>query len=340
MGYYLRRVFQAVVTFVAGMFPTYSLFRLIPGGPLEAMVSQRIARAVERGEQPNSEEIAEDIQELTGINPETGPVEGFIQYASDIVFRQDFGQSLFYGEPVFDKLFEAMPWSMFISVYGLIFGFTATIFVGVVMAWFEGTKIDSGLTVFVLILNSIPYYVGAVVMLVVLGFYWGLFPTGGRMDPATTPGLNLPFIFGILHHAALPIISGFVVGFAGGSLGMRGNTIRIMGSDYLRSARLRGVSTNRILSRYLTRNAVLPIYTGLMIGIAGIFSSNVVSEYIFQYPGVGWLLLRALNNQDYPMIMGGFIFFAGLTVIGIMIADLTYPLIDPRAKSGADREVY
>lgn len=340
MLYYVRRVAQAVVTFLLGMFLTYTLYRLIPGGPLQAIVTQRIQQARERGEQPDTQQIAENVEELTGINPEAGIIEGFVGYASDIIFRLDFGTSIYYGDPVFDRLFEAMPWSLFISVYGLIFGFTATIFIGVLMAWFEGTKVDAGLTTFVLFTGSIPYYVVAVVMLIVLGFYWGLFPTGGRMDPNTTVGLNLPFIFGILHHAALPILSGFIVGFAGGALGMRGNTIRIMGSDYLRSARLRGIGTNRILSRYLARNAVLPIYTGFMIGIAGIFSSNVVTEQIFSYEGVGLLLLTAILNQDYPMLMAGFIFFAGVTVLGILVADLTYPLIDPRVKSGADREVY
>lgn len=340
MRYYVERLLQAVITFVAGVFITYALYRLMPGGPLEAIMADIVQERTRRGESIDPQELGERAERLTGINPEDGILEGFYNYAYDIVVYQDFGRSIGFGDPAFDVLFRAMPWSVFISGYGLLLGFTAMVLVGALMAWKEGTKVDSGLTVFVLTMNSIPYYVGAIVMLVVLGFEWGLFPTGGRYPSGVQPGFNLPFMIGVVQHAAMPILSTFIIGFAGGSLGMRANTVRIMGSDYLRSARLRGLSTNRILTRYLTRNAILPIYTGMMIGISGLFGSSVITEQIFQYPGVGWYMFEALELQDYPLLMAGFVFFTAMTVLAILVADFTYGLIDPRAGSGSNRESF
>lgn len=339
-GHYVRRILQAVITFVASVFITFAMYRLIPGGPLEALQRRLIQEMQAEGGNVDQEKVARLTEQISGVNPDKAIVPAFVDYVEQIVLYQDFGQSIAFQEPVFDILFRAMPWSIFLSVYGLILGYSATILIGTLMAWKEGTKIDKGLTVFVLVMNSIPYYIGGLVMLIVLGYEWQIFPTGGRYPSSTTPGFNLPFMIGLIEHGALPILSQFIVGFAGGAIGMRGLGIRIVGADYLRSAKIRGISTNRILTRYITRNTILPMYTDFMIGIAAIFSSSVVVEIIFQYTGVGWYLFEALTLQDYPLVMGAFIFFSLVTIVGILIADFTYGLIDPRAGSGASQEAY
>jgi peptide/nickel transport system permease protein len=338
--YFLRRSLQSVLTFVIGLFVTFALYRLVPGGPIEALQQRLIRQMQSQQGTVNTQRVNRLTEKISGINPDQPILPAFAEYVVNIVLYQDFGTSIAYQKPVFEVLFTAMPWSVFLSVYGLLLGYAATILVGTLMAWKEGTSVDSALTLFVLTMNSIPYYIGGLVMLVVLGFQWQLFPTGGRYPAGVTPGFNLPFMIGLVQHAALPILSQFIVGFAGGAIGMRGLAVRVVGADYLRSARLRGLGTNRILTRYITRNSVLPMYTGLMIGIAGIFSSSVIVERIFQYPGVGWYLFEALTLQDYPLVMGAFIFFSALTILGTLLADLTYSVVDPRAGTGADREAY
>lgn len=340
MRYIIRRLAQAVITIVSGLFITFSLYRLMPGGPVEAIMAD-LAQDMRDGQGGvNQERLEQRAELLTGINPDQPIPVAFYDYVFDIVVNQEFGRSILYQRPVFDMLFEAFPWSLFISLYGLMLGFVAVVLIGVIMAWYEGTKVDSGLTVFILSMNAIPYYVGAIVMLTFLAFQWELFPSGGRAPPGVSAGFTIEYMTGILYHAALPIATNFILGFAAGALGMRANTVRIVGSDYLRSARLRGLSTNRILTRYLTRNAILPIYTSYMLGISYIFSSNVVTEQLFQYRGAGWLLLDAATNQDYPLIMGSFLWFAIITIAAIMFMDLTYGLIDPRAETGGTRESY
>ncbi|MFB6150658.1 MAG: ABC transporter permease [Haloarculaceae archaeon] len=339
MRYYLRRLAQAVITFITAMFITYSLYRFIPGGPIQQMQNELIRRAAAQGRAVNPERIARLVEADTGINPDQGVIVAFIGYIQHIL-QGEFGQSIVYNRGVFKILFGAMPWSMFIQSYGLVLGLSTQILLGSLMAWKEGSKLDKGLTVFVMGLNSIPYYVVAIVALVFFGFQWNLLPTGGRYPSSATPGFNLPFMIGIVKHAILPVMSAYIVGVGFGAVQMRGLGVSVIGSDYLRSARIRGLSSNRILTRYVARNTVLPIYTGIVIGIAALFSSSVVTEQIFQYVGVGWYIFDAVRLQDYPLVMGAFIFFVGLTIIGILIADLTYGLIDPRAGSPGEREAY
>ncbi len=339
MNYYLRRLWQAVFTLVMVIILTFVLYRMMPGGPLEAMRQSMIDEAVSQGQDPDMEYINNMVEIRTGIDPDQPMYVQFYEYMRDIIIYQDFGESIHYGDPVFDILFHAMPWSIFVSVYGLLIGFTINIVLGAVMAYYEGSRFDSSTTVVSIVLNSIPYYVGAVILLAFLAFRWNLFPTGGRFWSHTEPGFTVEFMLGVLHHGALPIMSGILIGFGGTALSMRGNCIRVMGSNYLRVARLRGLSDSRIAIRYVGRNAILPLYTGFMIGLAGIFSSSIIMEQIFTYPGVGWYTFDALNQRDYPLLMGILIFFSTITVIGVLIADLTYGLIDPRA-STSDKEGY
>lgn len=339
MNYYLRRLWQAVFTLFVVIVLTFILYRMMPGGPLEQMQQRMVDEAIGSGQDPDMQYINRMVEIRTGIDPDTPMYVQFYEYMRDIIVYQDFGESVDTGDPVFDILFYAMPWSIFVSIYGLLIGFTANIVLGAAMAYYEGSRFDSGTTVVAIVLNSIPYYVGAVLMLAFLSFQWDLFPTGGRYWSGTEPGFTIDFALGVLHHGALPIMSTVLIGFGGTALSMRGNCIRVMGSNYLRVARLRGLSDSRIAIRYVGRNAILPLYTGFMIGIAGIFGSSIIMERIFTYPGVGWYTYDALNNRDYPLLMGILIFFSTVTVIGVLIADLTYGLIDPRA-STTDKEGY
>lgn len=343
MNYYVRRTAQVVITFFSSMFIAYTLYRYMPGGPLEALISEQIQDHYETspGEPLPIDEIRQTAQRQTGISPDAGIVQGYLDYLYGMVVHQDLGQSItaYPSRSVYGVVIEHMPWSIFISGFGLLLGFTATLVIGTLMAWKEGTKTDSALTVFVLGTASVPYFVVGILMLGFLGFTYGIFPEGGRTSATVTPGFNIAFMQDVVMHAAMPILSTFIVGFTG-ALGMRANTVRIMGSDYIRSARLRGLSSNRIMARYLMRNAILPVYTGALLLLAGVFSSNVVTEEIFQYPAMGTVLLDALDFRDYPLLMGTFVFFTGITVFALLFADFTYGLIDPRAETGSTREVY
>ncbi|MFC4986456.1 ABC transporter permease [Saliphagus infecundisoli] len=338
--YYWRKIGHAFVTLISVTTITFALFRLMPGNPAQAMRAQFESQLEGSGQAADPEVLDQMVQVHTGFDPSQPIYMQYFEYVRDIVLYQDFGQSIQYGDPVFDILFRAMPWSVFISVYGLALGYSTNILLGAAMAYKEGSRFDGTMTVVATFLNSIPYYVGALLFLAFFAHDLGWFPSGGRYDTSIEAGLNPAFMASIVHHGALPIMSSFIVGFGGGALAMRGNSVRILGADYLRVARLRGIGSVRIATRYVARNAILPLYTQMMIGIAAVFSSSVVLEYIFTYPGVGWYTFDAINMRDYPLLMGSFLFFTIVTLIGILLAEFTYGIVDPRAGSGGENESY
>jgi peptide/nickel transport system permease protein len=341
MSYYLKRLGQSVLVFFVSITVTFALYRMLPFGPVEMMRVNLMNQLVQQGN-PSPEQVEKInrmVEAYTGINPEQPWYVAYYEYLYDIVVYQDFGVSITKREPVFQILFKAMPWSLFISIYGLALGTTVSLLLGAAMAYTEGSRFDAGMTVVSIINTTVPYYIVAIIALIVFSFNLGWFPSGGRMTQGTTPGFNYPFIAGIVEHAALPILSSFIAGF-GGALAFRGNCIREMGKGYIRLARLRGISQGRIAIRYVGRNALLPIYTSIMMGIASLFGSSIILETIFNYPAMGFVTFEALMDRDYPLIMGSFIFFTTITLLGILIADLTYGIIDPRVKGGGDRESY
>lgn len=342
MSYYLKRISQTVIVFFATITVTFGLYRLMPGGPVQQLRRQLQSQYLSSGQtlsQAQLEQINQRVETLTNIRPEAPLWQQYLDYMSGIIFHADFGTSITLQEPVFEVLFSAMPWSVFISVYGLALGTTTSLVLGAVMAYKEGSRFDTGLTVVSVTTTTVPYYIVAILMLIIFAFQLEWLPSGGRVTPGTQAGLNYPFVAGVVEHATLPVLSSFVAGF-GGALAYRGNCVREMGKGYLRLARLRGLSEGRIAIRYVGRNALLPIYTSLMLGIASVFGSSIILEQIFNYRAMGYVTFQALLDRDYPLIMGAFIFFSAITLLGVLIADLTYGIIDPRVKGGGDRETY
>lgn len=334
MRWITKRIIQALLTVYVVVSLSFGMIRLLPGGPMDYL---RAKLAEQQGMDP--ERVNNLIEVYTNVHPDKPLPQQYIEYMMAI-FQGDFGKSVWYNEPVAGILGDALPWTLLIMALSLLLTFFLGITLGAIMGYKEQSRFDFGATVGTIFLNSVPYYVAAVVLVYILGYQFQLFPTGGRMNQNTTVGFNIPFILGILHHAALPVMSMVITGFGGQALGMRGNSIRVLGEDYLRVARLRGLSEVRIALRYVARNAILPMYTNLMISIGFMFGGSVILEKIFQYPGIGYYMFEATMSRDYPLMMGGFLFITIAVVIGIFIADLTYGKLDPRASGGESREAY
>jgi ABC-type dipeptide/oligopeptide/nickel transport system permease component len=247
------------------------------------------------------------------------------------VLSGDLGQSLFLNESVSDILFSALPWSLFVLAIAIGFSNFIGIVLGAAMAYKQGSRLDSGLSTVGSILNSIPYYVMALGMLYILGYQQDWFPITGRYSAGNEPELSISFLIDALHHAALPASAYIITAFGGVAILMRGNSISVIGADYLRVGRLRGLSSRRLSSRYVIWNSVLPMYTRLLLRIGFMFSGAVVLERIFLYRGIGWYLFQGIQQTDYPVMMGSFVVLTIAIAIAIFIADVTYSLIDPRA---------
>lgn len=341
MSYIRDRLLQAGLTLYAVVTLGFVLNRILPGGPVDYLRGQVRQNPRDYGlpRIPTERQVNEVIRNLIQVPPDEPIHIAYVDYMQALLFEFDLGQSLIIarGVPVTELVLARAPWTIFLSTIGLLYGLLIGIVLGSLMAYYEGTKFDVGATVTSLLSGAIPYYIAAIGLLYLFGFQLGYFPTGGRADPDLTPGVSVSYISSIFYHAALPAFSFIITGIGGNALGLRANAIRLLGDQHLRVAELRGLSRYRISTAYLARNAILPMYTGIIIGLGGLLGGSVIMEQIFQYPGMGLLLFDAVVTRDFPVLMGGFILTSFLFVVGTLLADFTYILIDPRADVKAER---
>ncbi|WP_276256820.1 ABC transporter permease [Halomontanus rarus] len=331
--YYIERTFQLVLTIFAVMSLTFFLIRLLPGGPSDALRAQ----LRESNPSMSQAELNRRVQAQLNVMPDEPVHVQYVNYVSDL-FRGDMGDSISQSGTVAEIIAGAAPWTIFVVGSAVLIAFLIGITMGALMAYREGSRFDSGSTILSVLTNSVPDYIYGIILLWIVGYQIPLFPTGGRYSSETEPTINLiapgetfAFVFDAAYHAALPVISIILVAWGGWALGMRGNSIQILGEDYLRVARLRGLPRRRIALRYVGRNAILPMYTSMLITIGFLLGGSIIIEQVFSYPGMGYYMIEGLNRRDYPLMMGIFLVITTTVAIAVYIADLTYGLIDPRA---------
>lgn len=332
-NYYLRRTARVFVTIYLVATLTFALIRLLPGGPYTLLRSRLLRQGI-----PPSEVNAR-IENLQGIRPDAPLWRQYLDYMWSIA-HGDLGQSISLNAPVAEIIAQAVPWTVFIVVVSTILMFGIGIVLGALQAYREGSKFDQFISGSSIMMMSIPFYILAVLALFVFAFQWGWLPTAGTVASDVEKELSLPFLISALKHSVLPIFSYTVAGIGGQALAMRGNSIQVLGEDYIRVARLRGLPDRRIATRYVARNAILPMYTGFLLLLGFRLGGTVILEQIFSYPGLGYYMWSSLMSNDYPLMMATFLIITIALVVGVYIADLTYSKIDPRISVGDSGEAY
>ncbi|EJN57742.1 peptide/nickel transport system permease protein [Halogranum rubrum] len=327
MNYYLRRTVRIPLTILAVATFTFGLIRLLPGGPFTQLRIQLIRQGVP------AEQVNARIEALQNIRPDAPLWQQYLDYLIGVA-QLDLGRSISLNAPVIEILARALPWTVFLVVTSTVLMFVIGVLIGAIQAYKEGSRFDkvaSGSSIF---LMAVPYYIFAVLFLFFLSFQLNLFPTGNAVERGIEASLSAEYFLSVLHHAALPIIAFTIGGVGSTALNMRGNGIQVLGEEYVEVARLRGLPDSRIATKYVAKNAILPMYTGLLLLIGFRLGGTVVLEQIFSYPGLGYYLISAVNANDYPLMMGCFLVITVTLVIAVYIADLTYGLIDPRISAG------
>lgn len=331
VGWRVRRVSQAVITVFVVLTLSFLVTYVMPGSPVDALLAQLEEQGI------TGTDAQRQIEVLLTINPEKPVHLAYFDYMVGML-QGDLGESIWDKQPVATLLAERAPWTIFLLSWATFISFFVGIVLGAFMAYYEGGKLDVGLSVYAMIAGSVPYYIWAIAFLVLFTLIYPIFPTSGRSSVLVEPGFTLEYMLDILHHAALPILSLIISGSIA-SLSMRGNSIRVLGEDYIYVAHVRGLSDGRIAIQYVLRNAILPLYTGFLITIGGMFGGAIILEQVFTYEGLGLLFLKSLNRRDYPVVMGCFLLITIAIVIALLFADLTYSKVDPRA-GGEGRESY
>lgn len=322
---------MAVVTLLATIIFTWALLEYSPESPANYIFSAINPAAISGS---RAMQIYTSLEQyLDSLRPHGNPVIEALNYLWNFL-HGNMGVSIVYEEPVTLLVASALPWTLFIVTTSVVISFFIGIRIGEKMGYKRGTKTDSVLTMLFITIRAIPIYILGPILLFFLGYVLGWFPTGGAYSPNVTPGFNLPFIFSVIKHAILPITTLTVINLAGWALHMRANTIYTLGEDYVNFAEIRGVMDKIIEKKYVGRNSILPLYTSLIITLGFSFGGSVFVEEIFSYPGVGLLLYNSITSNDYPVEMGILVIIVFAVVIGMLLADLTYSLLDPRVKVG------
>ncbi len=327
--YFLPRLIQYLLTTFLGLSAIFFLPRLLPVDP----ITQEIARYQQFGQYIPPEQLEYIISTLKSLYGLEGTIwQQYITFWRRL-FTWDFGPSLArYPVSVRSLLAQFLPWTIGLLLPTLIINWLVGTLVGGIAGYYYRSTATKMLDLFAMVIRPIPYYILALLLLVVFAYLFPVFPIGGGI----TPGMKITFTFetikSLLRHAALPmltlIIGGVVVNFQTMKLFVQ--TVR--SEDYVWYASSAGVGQGIIVFRYVVRNAMLPAITQLALGLGTIFSGALITEMVFAYPGIGYLLYDAITRADYNMIMG--ISCASVVVVttSILFVDLLYPLIDPRIR--------
>lgn len=335
-SYTVRVIVQGLFTIWAVMTFTFFLIRLMPGNPLDVKIDQ-----LQRTQGIGYQEARARAAGLFGFDPNKPLGDQYIEFIGKLL-RGDLGQSITSaGTTVSDEILRYLPWTLFSVGLGLLVSFVFGVLLGLAMAYWRGGILDNVVTVIASILYGVPDYIIPLLLIIVVGIQWGWFSPGGMrggVDPSIPPGFTPEYIGSILKFAILPVLTYVLSSIGGWILTMKSSTLSTLGEDYINVAKARGLSERRILTGYVGRNALLPLVTRLAISIGFVVGGSVIVEELFQYPGIGRNLLRAINARDYTTMQGMFLVITIAVVVSNVLADLLFGILDPRVRLGGKDE--
>jgi peptide/nickel transport system permease protein len=335
-SYVVGVITQGILTIWAVTTFTFFLVHLMPGNPIDIKIDQ-----LQRTQNLDYADAKARAAGLFGFNPDQPLIEQYLDSLGKLL-HGDLGLSITSpGTTVMSEILQYLPWTLFSVGLGLFVSFTAGIILGLATAYWRGGLLDNIVTVVASILYGVPDYVIPLLLIIIVGIQWGWFQPGqvrGSVDPNISPGLTFEYVGSILQHAVLPIVTYVLASIGGWILTMKSSTISTLGEDYVTVGKAFGLSERRILTDYVGRNAMLPLVTRLAISIGFVVGGSVIVEELFQYPGLGRSLLKAINARDYTSMQGMFLIITIAVVVSNVLADLLFGVLDPRVRLGGKEE--
>jgi peptide/nickel transport system permease protein len=328
--YIWDRLFVFVATVAISVTIVFIMPRVMPGDPMTAVLS----KLGEVGGNMGGQALVADYTRR--FNLDKPPLEQYAGYLAQLA-RGDMGYSIAsFPTSVSDLLKQAIPWTVGLLTMTTLISWGIGSVIGGIAGWTSGrSRAVQALTPLALVLYTIPYYILAIILLFLLAYYWPVFPLAGAYAAGTSPALTLAFIADVGRHAALPALSIVLASLGWWFLSMRSLIIANRGEDYVTWAEAKGLPSQRIFWAYAFRNALLPQTTGLALSFGHIVGGALVTETIFAYPGLGYLIFHSIKNLDFPVIQGAVLLIILSVALANFVMDLTYPLIDPRIRFSA-----
>jgi peptide/nickel transport system permease protein len=278
-------------------------------------------------------QMQQTLSAMFGLNTNDPLWLQYFKYLGNLL-HGNFGNSIqYFPTPVMTIIGQDIGWSIMLGGVAVVISFILGCLLGIIAAWKRGSALDTSLSPAMNFLSAIPYFWLALLTLFVFAYLLNWFPLSGGYDSAEIdPGWTFDFIGSVIQHTFLPAFTLVIASLAGWMLTMRNSMITTLSEDYVLMAKAKGLSEKRIMFRYAARNAVLPNITGFAIAIGAIVGGQLLTEMVFSYPGIGYALLQAVNQQDYAMIQSIFLIIT-LAVLGAnFLADMLYTFLDPRVR--------
>lgn len=318
-----RKLLTALLTLWLATTGTFVLLRQMPGDVLHNWALQ-----IQAQQGVPYEEARKMAATLISYDPDEPLFAQYRRYMGELL-QGNLGRSMTYRIPVSDILLSALPWTLFLTLTSLSLSFVLGAVLGLISAWRRRSAV---LSLYATVTQAIPDFLIGVLLLVTLGVSLRWFPLRGAYGLGVDPGLNLPFLADVLHHVFLPALAFALPGLGGWAMAMRASSLGVLNEDYLAVARAKGLKTRRILTRYLGKNALIPLVAALPPALGSMLGGTMLVESIFGYPGVGYFLSQAIATRDYPLMQGLFLVFTAATVAGNLISEAVQRRLDPRLR--------
>ncbi len=318
----VQRLFNAIGLLLAVVVLNFLLIQMAPGSIVDTIAGEMGGI---------SQELMDKIRADYGLDK---PVQEQLWLYISNILHGNLGFSYFYDVPVIELIWEALPQTLLLVITSLSLALVIGTICGVIAARRPNGKFSYFITVLALVGFSAPVFWTGFMLLIVFASLIPIFPPAGIVLPGLQPG-TLEYVLDILHHMVLPVVSLSLIYLAFYSRLARASMLDVLGSDYIRTARAKGLSNMVVTYKHALRNALIPIVTIAGLQFAQIFSGAVLVEAVFTWPGLGTVALESILRRDGPTILGVLLLSSVVVVVFNLLTDLTYSLLDPRIRVGA-----
>ncbi|HEX6594034.1 MAG TPA: oligopeptide ABC transporter permease [Bacillota bacterium] len=317
-AYTLRRIVSMIPILILISVVVFSLAKLMPGDPFSGEID------------PNNTnvEYIEEMREKLGYYD---PLH--VQYTRWVknVVQGDLGKSTTYKKPVIDVIKDRLPNTIFLGISALILTYMLAFTLGMYSGRNPYTVGDHLIATFNYTGLAIPQYIIAIVAIYFFAFKLGWFPSNGSVASGLEKG-TLAFWNSRIYHVILPALTLGLLSTASYTQFLRNDIVQNSQKDYVRSARARGTKESTIYNKHILRNSIIPLVTFFGFDLASLIGGAIITETIFTYPGIGMLFVDSVTTRDYPVVMTLTVLFSLLTLLGNLVADLLYGVVDPRIR--------
>ncbi|MCA1218275.1 ABC transporter permease [Streptomyces sp. 8L] len=318
----LRKLGLYLLTAWAALSLNFVIPRIMPGNPADNLINQFHGKL--------SPSAVQALRVLFG-QKDTNLWSQYMSYWHS-VFTGDFGISYaYYPSNVSTVLGQSMFWTLILITACTILGFVIGTGLGILAGWKRGTWLDSLVPV-TTFLSSIPYFWFAIIIVLIFAITLKWFPLSGGYAITQSIGLDGGFISSAIYYAILPATTIVVASLGGWLISMRNMMVTTLSEDYVRLAEAKGLSKRRVMYHYAARNAMLPSLSSFAMSLGFVIGGSIVTEVVFNYPGIGTVLFKAAQAADYPLMSAIFLLITVLVLVANLLADIAYAFLDPRTR--------